>query len=36
LNSGIHKCFEFAKDAAWRTARFIKQKIDESQARTDS
>ena len=36
LNSGIHKCFEFSKDAAWRTARFIKQKIDERQARTDS
>ncbi len=36
LNSGIHKCFEFSKDAAWRTARFIKQKIDERQARADS
>jgi hypothetical protein len=36
LNSGIHKCFEFSKDAAWRTARFIQQKIDEMQARTDS
>jgi len=36
VNSGIHKCFEFSKDAAWRTARFIKQKIDERQARTDS
>ena len=36
VNSGLHKCFEFSKDAAWRTARFIKQKIDERQARTDS
>ena len=36
LNSGIKKCFEFSKDAAWRTARFIKEKIDERQARTDS
>jgi len=36
LNSGIHKCFEFSKDVAWRTALFIKQKIDERQARTDS
>lgn len=37
VNSGLHKCFEFSKDAAWRTARFIKQKIDEErQARTDS
>jgi len=36
VNSGLHKCFEFSKDAAWRTARFIKQKIDERQARADS
>ena len=36
VNSGLHKCFEFSKDAAWRTARFIKQQIDERQARTDS
>ena len=36
VNSGLHKCFEFSKDAAWRTARFIKQKIDERQAQTDS
>lgn len=36
VNSGIHKCLEFSKDAAWRTAMFIKQKIDERQARTDS
>jgi len=36
LNSGIRKCFEFSKDTAWRTARFIKEKIDERQARIDS
>ena len=36
VNSGLHKCFEFSKDAAWRTARFIKQKIDERQVKTDS
>ena len=36
VNSGLHKCFEFSKDAAWRTARFIKQKIDERQVQTDS
>ena len=36
VNSGLHKCFEFSKDAAWRTARFIKQKIDERQVRADS
>ena len=35
LNSGIKKCFEFSKDTAWRTARLIKEKIDERQARTD-
>jgi hypothetical protein len=36
FNSGIHKCIEFGKDAAWRTAKFIKQKIDQRQLRTDS
>ena len=36
FNTGIHKCIEFSKDAAWRTAKFIKQKIDQRQARTDS
>ena len=35
LNSGIKKCFEFSKDTAWRTAEFIKVKINERQARTD-
>ncbi len=36
FNTGIHKCIEFSKDAAWRTAKFIKQKIDQRQLRTDS
>jgi hypothetical protein len=36
LNSGLQKCFEFSKDAAWRTAEFIKEKIDERQARMDN
>jgi len=36
VNTGIHKCIEFVKDAAWRTAKFIKQKIDQRQIRTDS
>ncbi len=36
VNSGIHKCIEFGKDVTWRTAKFIKQKIDQRQLRTDS
>jgi len=36
FNTGIHKCIDFGKDAAWRTAKFIKQKIEERQLRTDS
>ncbi len=36
FNSGIHKCIEFGKDVTWRTAKFIKQKIDQRQLRTDS
>ena len=36
VNTGIHKCIDFGKDAAWRTAKFIKQKIDKRQNRTDS
>ena len=35
FNTGIHKCIEFGKDAAWRTAKFIKQKIDQRQPQTD-
>jgi hypothetical protein len=29
FNAGMHKCVDFGKDAAWRTAKFIKQKIKE-------
>jgi len=36
FNTGIHKCIDFGKDAVWRTAKFIKQKIDQRQLRTDS
>jgi len=36
FNTGIHKCIEFGKDVTWRTAKFIKQKIDQRQLRTDS
>jgi len=35
FNTGIHKCIDFGKDAAWHTAKFIKQKIDQRQLRTD-
>ena len=35
FNSGIHKCIEFGKDVTWRTARFIKQKIDQRKLRAD-
>ena len=36
FSRGMHKCVDFGKDAAWRTAKYIKQKIDERQLRTDS
>ncbi len=36
VNTGIHKCIEFGKDVTWRTAKFIKQKIEQRQLRTDS
>jgi hypothetical protein len=32
--TGMHKCLDFTKDAAQRTGRFVKQKLDERQ--TDS
>lgn len=35
FNSGMHKCVDFGKDAAFRTAKFIKQKIDEKQDKAD-
>jgi len=35
FNAGIHKCIEFGKDAASRTAKFIKQKMNEKQVQGD-
>jgi hypothetical protein len=35
FNTGMHKCIEFSKNAASRTAKFIKQKLDERQLQTD-
>jgi hypothetical protein len=29
FNTGMHKCFAFSKDAAWRTAEFLKEKLKE-------
>ena len=29
FNAGMHKCVDFGKEAAWRTAKFIKQKLKE-------
>lgn len=34
INSGMHKCIDFGKDAATHTADYIKQKIDEKQNQT--
>ena len=33
VNSGIHKCIDFGKDAARQAAERIREKIDEAQAR---
>lgn len=35
FNAGMHKCLGFAKDATWRTGRFIKQKLDERDVKID-
>lgn len=32
FNTGMHKCIDFGKDAALRTAKFLKQKFDEKQS----
>jgi len=32
FNTGLHKCIDFSKDAAWRAGRFIKQKLNEREA----
>jgi len=31
FNSGMHKCLDFAKDAAERARKYVKQKLDERQ-----
>ena len=36
LNSGMHKCVDFSKKVACRTAEFIKEKIEERQLHKDS
>ncbi len=36
LNTGMHKCVDFGKEAAWRTGKFIKRKIEQRHLRTDS
>jgi hypothetical protein len=36
LSTGMHKCVDFGKEAAWRTGKFIKRKIEEKHHRTDS
>jgi hypothetical protein len=33
VNSGMHKCIAFSREAAWQTAGFLRDKIRESQAR---
>ena len=30
FNQGMHKCIDFGKQAAWRTSKFINQKIKDS------
>jgi hypothetical protein len=36
VNSGLHKCVAFGKEAARRVGSFIKQKVDEKQSGADS
>ena len=31
FNTGMHKCVDFAKDAAWRAGGYLKQKLDDRQ-----
>jgi len=35
FNTGMHKCLDFAKDAALRAGKFIKQKYDDKQLQTN-
>jgi hypothetical protein len=34
VNSGMHKCIAFGREAAWQTAVLIHEKMDQSQARS--
>ena len=36
FNSGMHKCLDFGKVAALRTAKFIKEKVQDKQLQADS
>jgi hypothetical protein len=36
FNSGMHKCVDFGKDAALKTAEYIKEKVNEKQMQRDS
>jgi len=36
FNSGMHKCVDFGKEAAQRTAKYIKEKVNEKQLQADS
>jgi hypothetical protein len=35
LNSGMHKCIAFGKEAAWQTAVLIRTKMNEASVRSD-
>ena len=35
FNTGMHKCVEFGKEAAWRVAKELKEKVEEKRAKTD-
>lgn len=35
FNTGMHKCIDFGKDAAWRVGKHLKQKLDEKQLQID-
>ena len=36
FNSGMHKCLDFGKVAALRTAKYIKEKVQDKQLQVDS
>ena len=35
FNTGMHRCLDFAKTAAWRAGEFLKQKYNDRQLQTD-